>query len=143
MPAPGPLLPRSLDRIFAALDRLFLPLVRVLIGDTPADRSASVAAEVTDPTMHSTGGTGVASVTSSQIAAWHAANHGYHAGQPELYRAYARELYALDLRDRLRILLAKLDEQNTRLDGAMSQGAGKQGRCAGEPPAIYRAPPQE
>jgi hypothetical protein len=66
--------------------------------------------------------THLAHVTPLDEEAWIIANAGYAVPDGEVYRAYARELYEEALEERIRALLARLDEQNERLAAALEEG---------------------
>jgi hypothetical protein len=67
-------------------------------------------------------------VSRLQAQAWAVANASYKVPNGEAYRAYAQELYELDVYERIDRVLARLDQQNALLDAvlvrARSQGDG-------------------
>lgn len=61
------------------------------------------------------------SISPLQGEAWALANESYHVPDGEPYLAAGRTLYQQDLHDRLTGLLARLDEQNERLDALLAE----------------------
>lgn len=57
-----------------------------------------------------------ASISPLQAEAWEVANRSYHVPDGTLYRDLGLALYRKDMQQRIKELLARLDEQNAHLD---------------------------
>lgn len=63
-------------------------------------------------------------ISELQAKAWAACNAGYHEGDPELYRAAGRALYAEDVRERIAALFRRGDRQNVLIDSLPEAESG-------------------
>ncbi len=63
-------------------------------------------------------------VSALQGDAWAAWNASYHEPNSEIYRALGTALYLQDWRERIHAQLAKLDEQNAKLDALLAAARG-------------------
>jgi hypothetical protein len=63
------------------------------------------------------------SVSQLQVDAWAAWNASYHEPSADAYRALGNALYHQTWRECITVQLARLDEQNARLDALLSGAA--------------------
>jgi hypothetical protein len=73
---------------------------------------------MTDSHDHST------HISALQAEAWEICNQGYSVPDGDSYRALGVELYQQDLRERIRALFARLDQQNAEMDAALGGDEG-------------------
>jgi len=60
-----------------------------------------------------------AHISDLQAEAWAMCNQGYGVPDGATYRALGVELYQQDLRERIRALYARLDQQNAEMDAVL------------------------
>jgi hypothetical protein len=85
------------------------------VGGSTEEKKIMATTDINDQSAH---------ISALQAEAWEVCNQGYGAPDGDSYRALGVELYQQDLRERIRALFARLDQQNAEMDAALGGDEG-------------------